>query len=495
MQRLDLKQIQTQKLSPQQIQYIKLLQIPSVELEARIQEELAANPLLEEGSDEEVDIYGTNPEEDSDERLEAEELEEMQEDISIEEYLQHEDMQGDAYPTATADEERERDIPVVSTTTLIESLERQIGFMKLNEKQRLIARQIIGSLDSDGYLRRELSGLKYDLLFSQGIHADEEEIEQVLGAVQRCEPPGIAARDLKECLILQLERKLEDELLSKEEQHHLNNALLILRRCFNEFKKKHYEKIQARLHLGSEELKEAIQQIIKLNPKPGEASAGGLVANPYIIPDFVVKNEDGRLDITLNAKNAPELRINRAYAQMLQQYEHSDKKDKKLRETIGFVKQKLDAARWFIEAIKQRQETLMKTMHAIVEHQREFFLEGDESKLKPMILKDIADKINMDISTVSRVASSKTVQTDFGIYPLKYFFSEGIETQDGSEASSREVKHILKELVDGEDKTNPLSDEALEKMLNERGYKIARRTVAKYREQLGIPVARLRKQL
>jgi len=495
MQKLDLKQIQTQKLSPQQIQYIKLLQIPSVELEARVQEELASNPLLEEGSPEE-DPYNFEAKEEDD--YTSEELEDVQEEISIEEYLEHEDVKNgysSDYLNYSSDDDDDKEIPIVSSVSLLESLERQIGFLNLNEKQQIIARQIIGSLDGDGYLRRDLKGLCYDLMLTQNVAATEQEVEEVLKKVQRCDPPGIAARDLKECLMIQLERKLEEEFLTEEEQQHVHNALLILRKCFNEFKKKHYDKIQSKLHLSDEALREAVHLITKLNPKPGEVSGNSFVRNQYIIPDFIVKNRNGQLEVSLNSKNAPELRINRVYAEMLRQYESSDKKDKKLKETISFVKQKLDSAKWFIDAIKQRQDTLLRTMNAIVEHQKEFFLEGDESKLKPMILKDIADKIGMDISTVSRVASSKTVQTDFGIYPLKYFFSEGIETKDGGEASSREVKHVLKELVDSEDKSAPYSDEKLEQLLKERGYNIARRTVAKYREQLGIPVARLRKEL
>ncbi|GIV39040.1 MAG: RNA polymerase sigma-54 factor [Thermonema sp.] len=494
MQKLDLKQIQTQKLSPQQIQYIKLLQIPSVELEARVQEELASNPLLEEGPPEE-EPYSLEAEEDN---YESEELEDVQEEISIEEYLEHEDVKNgysSDYSNYSSDDDDDKEVPIVSSASLLESLERQIGFLDLDEKQQIIARQIIGSLDNDGYLRRDLKGLRYDLMLTQNMAVTEQEIEEVLKKVQSCDPPGIAARDLKECLMIQLERKLEEEFLTEEEERHIQNALLVLRKCFNEFKKKHYDKIQAKLHMSEEELREAIHLITKLNPKPGEVSGNSFVRNQYIIPDFIVKNRNGQLEVSLNSKNAPELRINRVYAEMLQQYEHSDKKDKKLKETISFVKQKLDSAKWFIDAIKQRQDTLLRTMNAIVEHQKEFFLEGDESKLKPMILKDIADKIGMDISTVSRVASSKTVQTDFGIYPLKYFFSEGIGTQGGGEASSREVKHVLKELVDNEDKSAPYSDEKLEELLRERGYKIARRTVAKYREQLGIPVARLRKEL
>ncbi|MEQ9149812.1 MAG: RNA polymerase factor sigma-54, partial [Cytophagales bacterium] len=371
--------------------------------------------------------------------------------------------------------------------SLLERLENQMGFRKLSEREQEIAKQIIGSIDADGYLRRELEAISNDLAFSKNIEAEYDELENLLFEVQKLDPPGIGARDLKECLVLQLKRKKSDPIRRK--------AIELLESSFNEFSKKHYEKIQKKLDVDAEELKEIIAEIIKLNPKPGGSSDVAQTRNEYIIPDFIIVNNDGDLEISLNSRNAPELRVSRSYSEMFQAYDKSPKKDKGMKQAVSFVKQKLDAAKWFIDAIKQRQETLMKTMNAIVQFQYDFFLEGDEGKLRPMILKDIAERINMDISTVSRVANSKAVQTEFGIYPLKFFFSEGIATDSGEDVSSREVKQMLKRFIEEEDKKKPLSDDKLEKLLKTKGYQIARRTVAKYREQLGIPVARLRKEL
>jgi RNA polymerase sigma-54 factor len=363
----------------------------------------------------------------------------------------------------------------------------QLGFLGLEERDKTIARQLIGSIDNDGYIRRPTEAIVNDLAFTQNVDTNEEEVEEILKKIQYFDPPGIGARTLQECLLIQLKRKTPENAKAKI-------AYKLIEQCFEEFTKKHYDKIQKKLDISPEELKEVIQIILKLNPKPGETSNDYSRAQ-YIIPDFILKNNNNKLDLSLNSRNAPELRVNHAYADMLDAYSKSDKKDRNTREAVSFVKQKLDAAKWFIDAIKQRQQTLLKTMQAIVEYQYEFFLEGDEAKFKPMILKDIADKIGMDISTISRVANSKSIQTDFGIFPLKYFFSEGISTESGEDVSSREVKHVLKELVDKENKRKPLSDDKLEKMLKNKGYQIARRTVAKYREQLGIPVARLRKKL
>ncbi|WP_018476534.1 RNA polymerase factor sigma-54 [Pontibacter roseus] len=482
MQRLDLRQLLSQKLSPQQIQFIKLLQIPTVELEARIKEEMEVNPALEEGR-EEADTEYSDTEGDD---YEGEE-DYGKDDIDINDYLNDDEisgykMQGDR----GGDDDDDREMPIAVTTSLTDNLLDQLGFLDLDDKQYNIGMQLIGSIDNDGYIRRELSSIANDLAFSQNIETSEEEIEQVLHMIQTFDPAGIAARDLPECLLLQLERREQDATTVLAER--------IIRDSFEEFTKKHYQKIQSRFGVTEEELKKAIDLIIKLNPKPGGAGAG-MTRVQYIIPDFILTNENGQLQLSLNARNAPDLRISRSYADMFDAYDKSDKKDKKLKETVAFVKQKLDAAKWFIDAIRQRQNTLLRTMESIIKYQHEFFLEGDESKLRPMILKDIAEDIGMDISTVSRVANSKAVQTEFGIYPLKYFFSEGIATDSGEDASSREVKHILKEIIDKESKRKPLSDEKIEKMLNEKGYNIARRTVAKYREQLNIPVARLRKEL
>ncbi|MFD2246559.1 RNA polymerase factor sigma-54 [Pontibacter ruber] len=483
MQRLDLRQLLSQKLSPQQIQFIKLLQIPTAELEMRIKEELEVNPALEEGrEDADADQYS-----DSDgEEYDGEE-DYSKDEINLDDYLNDDEisgykMQGDR----GGDDDEDREMPIAVTSTLTDSLLDQLGFLDLDDKQYTIGMQLIGSIDSDGYIRRELSSIVNDLAFSQNIETSEEEIEQVLHMIQTFDPAGIAARDLPECLLLQLHRREQDATTVLAER--------IISESFDEFTKKHYQKIQAKFGVSEEDLKKAVDLIIKLNPKPGGAGAG-MTRVQYIIPDFILTNENGQLQLSLNSRNAPDLRISRSYADMFDAYDKSDKKDKKLKETVTFVKQKLDAAKWFIDAIRQRQNTLLRTMEAIIKYQHEFFLEGDESKLRPMILKDIAEEIGMDISTVSRVANSKAVQTEFGIYPLKYFFSEGIATDSGEDASSREVKHILKEIIDKENKRKPLSDEKIEQILNEKGYNIARRTVAKYREQLNIPVARLRKEL
>ncbi|NDK56461.1 RNA polymerase factor sigma-54 [Pontibacter fetidus] len=483
MQRLDLRQLLQQKLSPQQIQFIKLLQIPTAELEMRIKEELEINPALEEGADQPEDQYNDS---DSDDYGDSDD-DYGKDDVDINDYLNDDEisgykMQGDR----GGEDEDDREMPIAVASSLTDQLMDQLGFLDLDDKQHIIGMQLIGSIDNDGYIRRDLSAISNDLAFSQNVDASEEEIEEVLHMIQTFDPAGIAARDLPECLLLQLHRRDQDETTILAER--------ILEDAFDEFTKKHYQKIQSKFGVSEDELKKAVDIITKLNPKPGGAGAG-MTRIQYIIPDFILTNNNGQLELSLNSRNAPDLRISRSYADMFDAYDKSDKKDKKLKETVTFVKQKLDAAKWFIDAIRQRQNTLLRTMESIIKYQHNFFLEGDESELRPMILKDIAEDIGMDISTVSRVANSKAVQTEFGIYPLKYFFSEGIATDSGEDASSREVKHILKEIIDGESKRKPLSDEKIEQILNEKGYNIARRTVAKYREQLNIPVARLRKEL
>jgi RNA polymerase sigma-54 factor len=485
MQKLGLSQSLQQKLSPQQIQFIKLLQVPTAELESRIEEELEINPALEEGEDKEP-VEDSNTESSE----EVPESSSSEEELDIKDYLGDDDysgykMQGDG------DEDDDRDMPIPMSTSLHEQLMSQLDFLGLDEKQYSIGKQLIGSIEADGYIRRDLEAIVNDMAFSQGIETNAAEVEAVLKKIQTFDPPGIAARTLQECLLLQLDRM--------DNGHDIDVAVgkKIISECFDEFTKKHYQKIQKKLDTEDEEfIRDAIDLIVKLNPKPGGGGpAASGAKNQYLIPDYILTNNNGKLELALNSRNAPELRISRSYTDMFKAYDKSDKKDKKLKEAVTFVKQKLDAAKWFIDAIKQRQETLMRTMKAIIEFQYEFFLEGDETKLKPMILKDIANIINMDISTVSRVASSKSIQTDFGIFPLKYFFSEGISTESGEEVSSREVKQIIKDIIDQEDKKKPLSDDKLEKILNDKGYNIARRTVAKYREQLNIPVARLRKEI
>lgn len=487
MQKLGLNQSLQQKLSPQQIQFIKLLQVPTAELETRIEEELEQNPALEEGSDQQEEDFSSQEQETQELQEEAP----VNEDVDIKDYLQEDDYSGyKSQSDGGGDDEDDREMPIPMTTSLHEQLMSQLDFLGLDDHQYAIGKQLVGSIEADGYIRRDLDSIVNDLAFAQGIETTVEEVESILKKIQQFDPPGIAARDLQECLLLQLDRM--------DNGHDIDVAVAkkIIAECFDEFTKKHYQKIQKKLDTEDEDfVRDAIELIVKLNPKPGGGSGASMVKNQYIIPDFILSNNNGKLELTLNSRNAPELRISRSYSEMFKAYDKSNKKDKKLKEAVTFVKHKLDAAKWFIDAIKQRQQTLLRTMKAIVDFQYDFFLEGDETKLRPMILKDIASMINMDISTVSRVASSKSVQTDFGIYPLKYFFSEGISTDTGEEVSSREVKQIIKEIIESEDKSKPYSDDKLEKILNDKGYNIARRTVAKYREQLNIPVARLRKEL
>lgn len=490
MQKLSLNQSLQQKLSPQQIQFIKLLQVPTAELENRIEEELELNPVLEEGADEPEEEDTNNP---TDEPTEEEKPEQISssEDIDIKDYLRDDDY--NSYKTQSdgdGEDDEDREMPIPMGTSLHETLMTQLGFLGLNDRQLTIGKQLIGSIEGDGYIRRELDSIVNDLAFSQGIETNLEEVEGLLKRIQAFDPAGIAARNLQECLLLQLDRMDDgqdvDVIVGKR----------IIHECYEEFTKKHYPKILKKLDLDDEDyIKDAIELIVRLNPKPGGELNTGIAKNQYVIPDFILTNNNSKLELALNSRNAPELRISRSYTEMFKAYDKSDKKDKKLKEAVSFVKQKLDAAKWFIDAIKQRQHTLLRTMRAILEFQYDYFLEGDETKLRPMILKDIAQMINMDISTVSRVASSKTIQTDFGVFPLKYFFSEGISTDSGEEVSSREVKQIIKDLIEAEDKNKPYSDDKLEDLLNQKGYNIARRTVAKYREQLNIPVARLRKEM
>jgi RNA polymerase sigma-54 factor len=482
MQKLGLNQSLQQKLSPQQIQFIKLLQIPVAELEARVEEELEINPALEEGEDQEKAENNDSAEDDfdgdySDEYSSAD-------DIEIGNYLQDESgykMYGDG-----ARDDEDKDIPYAVEDGLNEILIQQLGFLRMNETEHMLGEQIIGSLDDYGYLRRSLESIVNDLAFTKGIETSLEELEKILKKVQQFDPAGIGARDLQECLLLQLDRK-------NVHDQNVHLAIKIVDDYFEELSKRHYDKIQKKLNLDNEQLKAVLKVITKLNPKPGNSDSNSI--NQYLIPDFILVNNGGKFELSLNSKNAPELKISASFADMLDTYHKSDKQNKNIKETVSFIKQKLDSAKWFIDAIKQRQNTLLRTMDAIVKFQYEFFIDGDENKLKPMILKNIADIIEMDISTVSRVANGKSVQTEFGVYQLKHFFSEGIATDSGEDASSREVKNILKEMTENESKSSPLSDDKLEKILNEKGYNIARRTVAKYREQLGIPVARLRREL
>ncbi|MCX6290667.1 MAG: RNA polymerase factor sigma-54 [Bacteroidetes bacterium] len=489
-QRLGLHQKLQQKLSPQQIQLMKLLQIPVSLLEQRIKEEIQENPALDEGDENEEEEFKENEEEDETaDDEEEEDLSEKEEDISLDEYLDEDEIPD--YKTSvnnsSADDER-REIPLTTSGSFQDQLLAQLYQCDFDDRRYHIAEQLIGSIDDDGYVRRDLNAVVDDLLFSQNITTTVEELEKILKNIQSLDPPGIGARNLRECLLLQLSRK---------NQHSASVQLAekILSDYMDEFSRKHYEKIMRDMHISEAELKTGMNEILKLNPRPGNTASDGQKSIQHVIPDFIITNNDGSLELTLNSRNAPELKISRDYKEMLHHYSKDKGKTKQSREAIQFVKQKLDAAKWFIDALKQRQHTLLETMRAIMEYQYEFFIDGDQRKLKKMVLRDIAEKVNMDISTVSRVANSKYVQTHFGTFLLKSFFSEGMQTESGEEVSSKEVKQILTDCISAEDKRHPVTDDALTKLLNEKGYNIARRTVAKYREMLSIPVARLRKQL
>ncbi len=489
MLRQGLHQKLLQKLSPQQIQLMKLLQIPVANLEQRIKEEMQENPALEEGNDESEEEYKTEEEEETLDKEDDEELGEREEDISLDEYLEDDEIP--EYKTSvnnTSPDDEKREIPLATQGNFQDHLLSQLYLLELSDREYHIAVQLIGSIDDDGYLRRELPAIVDDLAFSQNIKSSISELEKILTSLQSLDPPGIGARSLQECLLLQLKR-------ISSERDSLDLAKKILLKYFEEFSKKHYEKIGRELNLTDNELKTGIGEILKLNPRPGNTMNQGQRSIEHVIPDFIITNNDGILELTLNARNAPELKVSRDYKDMLQHYSKDKKNVKANREAILFVKQKLDSAKWFIDAIKQRQHTLFQTMHVIMDYQYEYFHEGDIRKLKKMVLRDIAEKIHMDISTVSRVANSKYVQTPFGTFLLKSFFSEGLQTESGDEVSSKEVKQILTDCIGTENKRKPLTDDALTKILNEKGYNIARRTVAKYREMLDIPVARLRKEL
>jgi len=492
MLRQNLQQKLLQKLSPQQIQFIKLLQVPTVSLDTRIKEELEENPALEDLSltnlnEPEEQYPDRDPDEDN---FNSENEGGEADEFNIEDYLQEDNVNdyGSRYDKNGDDEDEKKEIPFAVQSSFFESLQAQLDLLPLSDKDFRIGRQIIGSLDDDGYLRRPITSLTDDLAFSQNIMVGEDEVEEMLAVIQSFDPPGVGARTLQECLLIQLRKKdaVADPIIKK--------AILVVEHHLDEFTRKHYDKLEKSLNMTSLELRAVVNEILKLNPKPGDSNEVN-TKQMQVIPDFHISNSDGTLILTLNSKNAPELRVSRSYQEMFQHYDKASQKDKKLREAVQFVKQKLDSAKWFIDAIKQRQQTLLKTMNAIMQYQYEFFLTGDDKSLKPMILKDIADRIGMDISTVSRVANSKYVQTEHGTFLLKSFFSEAIQTESGEEVSNKEVKKILEEHIGKEDKHRPLADEKLTDILKESGYNIARRTVAKYREQMNIPVARLRKEL
>ena len=484
-QKLILQQKLLQKLSPQQIQVIKLLEIPTLMLEQRIKKELEENPVLE--------LETENPDIPDSEVVSQES--EAEKDVDGDEftiddyYAEDEDIPTYKLNTNNfSKDDKYIDIPFSVGTTFHEFLSEQLRMIYLADEDKQLAEYILGNIDDDGYLRRDLLSISDDLAFNMNMDIPEEKLLDILLNIQQFDPPGVGARNLRECLLIQLDRKKSDNLeLAKE----------ILTDYFLEFTKKHYTKILAKLELSEEELKEGINEILKLNPKPGSSYSNPQnKANQHIVPDFILDNLDGELNLSLNQRNVPNLIINDSYLGMLQTLSINQKQKKKNnKDALLFVKQKLDSAKWFIDAIQQRQTTLLLTMSEIINYQKEYFEDGDETKLRPMILKDIAERTNMDISTISRVSNSKYIQTHFGIYPLKYFFSEGLLKDDGEEVSTREIKKILQECIENEDKYKPLTDEKLAKILKEKSYNIARRTVAKYREQLEIPVARLRKEL
>ncbi|MEX1189255.1 MAG: RNA polymerase factor sigma-54 [Bacteroidia bacterium] len=492
MLKQSLQQKLQQKLSPQQIQLMKLLQVPTVALEQRIKEELEINPALEEGNerDEAADEQeGEDPFNSGSDGDNEEHSDQNRDDFDLSSYI--DDDETPAYKLAAnnySPDDEKREIPFAGGSTFQEQLSEQLSLRGLSEKDFEIAAYLIGNLDEDGYMRREIESVVDDLAFSQNIFTTEEEIERLLKELQALDPPGIGARTLQECLLIQLKRK-------EHQTVELKTAAYILRDSMEDFSRKHYERIMKKLELTEDQLKDGIKEILKLNPKPGNSQNDSQKNTQHITPDFILTNNEGNLELSLNSRNAPELKVSRSYQEMLEHYSKSKKTNaKEQKDAILFVRQKIDSARWFIDAIKQRQQTLMLTMQAILEYQYEYFQDGDETKLRPMILKDIAEQIGLDISTVSRVANSKYIQTQFGTLLLKSFFSESLSTDSGEEVSTREVKKILEEAVNNEDKSKPVTDDQLAQVLRDKGYNIARRTVAKYREQLNIPVARLRKE-
>ena len=468
-----------QRLSPQQIQLMKLLQVPTMELDQRIKQEIEENPALEEGSDEledEFDNQDDTEENDTDDEFDLSDY--IDDDIA--------DYKTNANNQSKDDEERV--IPLSGEQSFQEKLREKLHLLDLNETEFIIADILIGNLDESGYLNRDLEALVDDLAFSMNVITSEQEVKSILGLIQTFDPAGVGARSLQECLLLQIYRKQDGDISRF-------TAKKILEDFFEEFTKKHYDKIALKLEIEDKDLKDAVNEILRLNPKPGGSLRESAKNQLQITPDFVINETDGSLELSLNGRNAPSLKVSREYESMLRSYSEGAKTTKSDKEAVSFVRQKLDGAKWFIDAIKQRQQTLLLTMNAIMNYQFAYFLSGDEAKLRPMILKDIADIVNLDISTISRVSNSKYVQTNFGIYPLKYFFSESLSTDSGEEVSTREVKKILSEAIKSESKKIPLTDEKLMDLLNEKGYNIARRTVAKYREQLNFPVARMRKEL
>jgi len=475
----------SQKLSPQQIQLMKLIQLPTQAFEQRIKQELEENPALDSGKekseDYEDDLNNQNDDFEDSENINAD-------DINVDEYLSDDEVPD--YRTQVSNysaDDDEKSIPYASGTSFTQFLIEQLNTVRLDEEQEQIAIFLVGSVDETGYIRRSLIDILDDLAFTQNVYTTEDKIEEVLKIVQRLDPAGVGARDLQECLLIQLERKTRNA--------NVDLATDIIKRAFDQFTKKHYKKLLHKFDISEIQLKDAILEIERLNPKPGSSYSGGGRMIEHVVPDFTIKIIEGELELSLNGRNAPDLHVSREYSDMLKGYKESKEKSKSQKDAVQFIKQKLDSAKWFIEAIKQRQQTLFITASAIMNYQKEYFLSGDERKLKPMILKDIADEIEMDVSTVSRVANSKYVDTPYGTKLMKEFFSESMKNDQGEDVSTREIKKILEIVIEEEEKRKPLTDEKLAKILKEKGYPIARRTVAKYREQLDIPVARLRKQI
>ena len=470
----------SQKLSPQQIQLMKLIQLSTQEFEQRLSTEIEENPALDTSKDESI-------EPDNLDDSEFEKDDNSHEEIDVNDYLSHDDTPDYKLKSNNYSEESEKSIPFASGTSFNQYLTAQLHSFSLNKKEQQIAEFIIGSLDPFGYLRRDILDISDDLIFTLGIDADEKLIKDILDKIYLLEPPGVGARDLKQCLILQLKRKNKTKTIDL--------SLKIIEEYFDLFSKKHFEKIKQKLNISNDELKDVVSEIEKLNPKPGGAFNENTKINSSIVPDFTIKIIEGELKLELNSRNAPDLYVSEEYKNMLSGYSESKNKTKSHNDAIMFIKQKLDSAKWFIDAIKQRNQTLIMTMTSIINFQKEYLLTGDESKIKPMILKDIAEKIDMDISTISRVANSKYVDTPYGIKLIKSFFSEGIKNSQGIEISTIEVKKTLENIIENENKNDPHTDDQLTKILNKKGYPIARRTVAKYREMIGAPVARLRKEL
>ena len=477
----------SQKLSPQQIQLMKLIQLPTQAFEQRLKQELEENPALDTGKESDTSNDGLDEFDNSADDFNDNETIDA-DDINVDEYLSDDEIPD--YRTQTnnySSDDEEKSVPYAAGTSFTQHLINQLNTFRLSEQEEEIAYFLVGSVDESGYIRRSLSDITDDLAFTQNVYTTEEEVEKVLKVVQQLDPAGVAARNLQECLSIQLGRK--------EQNPEVELAQGIIDKAFEQFTKKHYSKLMQKFSIDEEQLKDAIEEIERLNPKPGGSYAGNNKIVEHIVPDFAIKIVEGALELTLNGRNAPELHVSREYNNMLKGYKDSKDKSKAQKDAVLFIKQKLDAAKWFIEAVKQRQQTLFVTMSAIMHYQKDYFLTGDERKLRPMILKDIADEIEMDVSTISRVANSKYVDTPYGTKLIKEFFSESMTNDQGEEVSTREIKKILETVIEEEDKKKPLTDDALSKILKEKGYPIARRTVAKYREQLDIPVARLRKEL